>query len=73
MAVTHFAVGEHVRLRISTPFVRAGRVGAIGRAFVFVPDLYDVQFDGLIGPRLIYGRELEHAAVVPESAISRIS
>jgi len=71
MATNHFAVGERVRLSISTPFASAGGVGTIRRAFVFVPDLYDVQFDRLIGPRLIYGRELERAAATVRHTATR--
>ena len=71
MVANHFAVGERVRLCISIPFAPAGRVGTIRRVFVFVPDLYDVQLDSLTGPRLIYGRELEHAATTARHTATR--
>jgi hypothetical protein len=64
MTAKHFVIGERVRLRITTPFARVGTLGTIRRVFAFMPDLYDVQFDGLIGPRLIFGREMEHATSV---------
>jgi hypothetical protein len=68
MVAQHFVVGERVRLRIATPFAQVGKVGTVGRVFTFLPDLYDVQFDGLIGPRLIFGRELERTGPVSRRA-----
>ena len=68
MAAKHFAVGERVKIRIATPFAQVGKVGTIGRVFAFVPDLYDVRFEGLDGPRLIFGRELEQADIMSRSA-----
>jgi hypothetical protein len=63
LAAKHFAVGERVTPRSSSVFARAGRTGTIKRVFVFVPDLYDVQFDDLSGQRMLYGHELERADI----------
>ena len=63
MPTMYFAVGDRVRLCVLTPFARVGEVGTIRRVFASIYDLYDVQFDDLIGTRLIYGREMRPAVV----------
>ena len=40
-----FEVGDRVRVRISTPFVRVGAFGTIVRVYRPVADAYTIQFD----------------------------
>jgi hypothetical protein len=41
----HFEVGDRIRVRISTPFVHVGMLGAIVRVYRPVADAYTIQFD----------------------------
>ena len=40
-----FEVGDRIRVRISTPFVREGTLGTIVRVYRPVADAYTIQFD----------------------------
>ena len=40
-----FEVGDRIKVRISTPFVRAGTLGTIVRVYRPVADAYTIQFD----------------------------
>jgi hypothetical protein len=45
MTTMRFEVGDRIRVRISTPFVRVGALGTILRVYRPVADAYTIQFD----------------------------
>ena len=45
MRTMRFEVGDRIRVRISTPFVRVGALGTILRVYRPVADAYTIQFD----------------------------
>jgi hypothetical protein len=59
MIAKRFQVGDRVKARATIGHVRAGMLGTIRRAFISIPDAYDVQFDDYPIPRMIQRRELE--------------
>ncbi len=65
MAAAQFTVGERVRVRAAIVVVRAGTVGTIQLAYYFEDNLYEVQFDGYVLPRLMRAGELERIEAVP--------
>jgi hypothetical protein len=65
MALAGFQVGERVKLRSSFGNIPAGMLGTVERAFRSI-DAYEVQFDGHLGPQLVWGRKLERITKEPE-------
>ena len=59
MIAKRFKVGERVKARATIGQVRVGMLGTIRRAFISIPDAYDVQFDDYPVPRMMQRRELE--------------
>ena len=54
-----FRVGDRVRARVATIGVPAGAPGTVQSLYMVIDDLYEVLFDGLIGPYLMREDELE--------------
>ena len=66
MAAVRFTVGDRVRTRIPTPFVRVGTPGTIWRVFASTRKAYSVQFDSHPSPWLMWADELEYFDDVPQ-------
>jgi hypothetical protein len=60
-----FRVGDRIKVRISTPFVQAGTLGTILRAYRSLANAYDIQFDRDPHHWVMQGRDLELAAGEP--------
>ena len=56
-----FKAGDRVKVRISTPFVQAGTLGTILRAYRSLANAYDIQFDRDPHHWVMQGRDLESA------------
>ena len=63
--VVVFRAGDRIKVRISTPFVQAGTLGTILRAYRSLADAYDIQFDRDPHHWVMQGRDLESAAGGP--------
>ena len=57
-----FKAGDRIKVRITTPFVQAGTLGTIVRAYRSLADAYDIQFDRDPHHWVMQGRDLESAA-----------
>ena len=60
-----FKAGDRIKVRISTPFVQAGTLGTILRAYRSLANAYDIQFDRDPHHWVMQGRDLESAAGEP--------
>jgi hypothetical protein len=60
MTISHFKVGDRVRLRATRHMVQVGALGTVQEVLEVV-NAYIIVFDGLIGPRLVWGNILEQA------------
>ena len=60
-----FQAGDRIKVRITTPFVQAGTLGTIVRAYRSLADAYDIQFDRDPHHWVMQGRDLESAAGEP--------
>ena len=59
MTTMRFEVGDRIRVRISTSFVRVGALGTILRVYRPVADAYTVQFDQVSHHWVMQGCDLE--------------
>ena len=59
MEGTRFQLGDRVRSRTTTGYIKAGMVGTVQRVFLSVDDTYDIVFDGKHRPVVMRGHELE--------------
>jgi hypothetical protein len=59
MEGTRFQLGDRVRSRTTTEYIKAGMVGTVQRVFLSVDDTYDIVFDGKHRPVVMRGHELE--------------
>ena len=66
MRTVGFEVGDRIKVRISTPFVRAGTLGTILRVYRSVADAYEIRFDQDPHHWVMQGRDLERMGSVPE-------
>lgn len=63
----HFYEGDRVRARVSTLLIEKGQIGTVQQVFLSVSDIYDVQFDDLLGPHIMHGDQLELVKSVDKS------
>jgi hypothetical protein len=64
-----FQVGERVRARSSTWYIRAGMIGTIRSVFLPTKKVYLVQFDELPKPEIASEAQLEQVDGPPDQAI----
>ena len=68
-----FEVGDRVRVRISTPFVRVGAFGTIVRVYRPVADAYTIQFDQASHHWVMQACDLERlSAAAPRVAVDDV-
>jgi hypothetical protein len=60
-AMEYFREGDRVRTRVAKYGLPAGATGTIRHVFLATPDSYDVAFDGVRQPVMMYRGELEPA------------
>lgn len=66
MSSVGFEVDDRIKVRISTPFVRAGTLGTILRVYRSVADAYEIQFDRDPHHWVMQARDLERLGSVPK-------
>jgi hypothetical protein len=62
--------GDRVRAGFARYGLRAGVTGTIRRVFRATPDAYEVAFDGVRQPVVMYRRDLERVPAPPTSLIA---
>jgi hypothetical protein len=73
MPTVRFEVGDRVRVRISTPFVRAGTLGTIQQVYHRVADAYKVRFDQISHHWVMQACDLERlSAAVLDIAVQDV-
>jgi hypothetical protein len=65
-----FHVGERVRAGVRTAFVDAGAEGMVCGWYPFLPEAYDVAFDGYNKSWLMWDDELEPVSELTEAEAS---
>ena len=53
-----FYEGDRVKAEVPTQSVKRGMVGTVQRVYLSVTDTYDVQFDDLPTPHILFGDQL---------------
>jgi hypothetical protein len=69
MTTMRFEVGDRIRVRISTPFVRVGALGTILRVYRPVADAYTIQFDQVSHHWVMQACDLERLSAAARPVI----